>query len=375
MVSVPASRPLRLLFNGLHSKSGGGLTYLKNILPLIARDPNIDLHLCVHHDQRHLLPYDLENVTVHYLNFLQGFWRLLVHEQIEVPILARRIGADVTFSPANYGPLMAPNSVVLLRNALGVASVERRPTKLSYWALVFVGTFLSLLVCRQAIAVSQYARDAVGGGPFGLFKGRLTVVPHGVSEIFSPPPPGTKRGDFLLAVSDIYVQKNLKNLIAAVARLRPDHRNISLKIVGEPVDAEYFAKLKQMVADEKLDGAVEFLGQVAPVDLADLYRRCRVFVFPSTVETFGNPLVEVMACGAAIASSNTAAMPEVVGNAAIFFNPTDIDEMAAAIDGLLADRYLRREVSRRAVQRAKRFSWERTAEQTLAVIKRAATAQ
>ena len=71
---------------------------------------------------------------------------------------ARRIGADVTFSPANYGPVMAPNTVILLRNALGVAFVEKRPLKVAYWALVTLGTGLSLLACRRARARIRFSK-------------------------------------------------------------------------------------------------------------------------------------------------------------------------------------------------------------------------
>ncbi len=360
---------IRLLFNALHSKSGGGLTYLDNILPCMARDPEIELHLCVHEDQREFLPDNLENITVHALNFKQGFWRLLLREQIDVPRLAKRIGAHVTFSPANYGPLMAPNSVILLRNALSVAFVERRPVKLGYWALVYLATLLSLLASRRAITVSDYARRAASGGLLGLFGKRFTVVPHGVSDLFSPPKKDTGRENFLLAVSDLYVQKNLKNLISAMARLAPDHPGLTLKIAGRPIDEDYFAELKHVVAREKLEARVEFLGGVPARELAGLYRRCGVFVFPSTVETFGNPLLEAMASGAPIASSNTAAMPEVAGDAAEFFPPGDVEAMAGAIDRLLKDAKLRQSLSEKAVERAKAFSWQRTAEKTLAVLK------
>ena len=229
---------VRLLFNGLHSKSGGGLTYLNNILPLMAGDNDIDLHLCIHEDQRILLPENLKNTTIHTLEFPQGFWRLQIREQINVPLLAKKIGADVTFSPANYGPLMAPNSVVLLRNALSVAFVERRLVKQGYWALVYLGTFLSLLVSRKAITVSQYAMKAASGGLIGLFGNRFTVVPHGVSDNFSPPSKEVKRENFLLAVSDLYVQKNFKNLILAMARLKPKHPGLTLKIAGNPIDPD-----------------------------------------------------------------------------------------------------------------------------------------
>ncbi len=359
----------RLLFNGLHSKSGGGLTYLSNILPLMAGENDIDLHLCVHQDQMQSLPENLDGITVHTLNFPQGFWRLQIREQIDIPRLAKRIGADVTFSPANYGPLLAPNSVVLLRNALSVAFVERRLVKLGYWALVYFGTFLSLLVSRKAITVSDYARRAASGGLFGFFRNRFTVVPHGVSEIFSPPKKNAQRENFLLAVSDLYVQKNFKNLISAIARLAQDHPDVTLKIAGRPIDEEYFSELKQAVAEKKLEGKVEFLGGLPPMDIADLYRRCGIFVFPSTVETFGNPLVEAMASGAPIACSNTAAMPEVVGDAAEFFDPGDVESMAQAIERLMEDVKRRKDLGRRAMKRAKAFSWNQTAEKTLAVIK------
>ncbi|MGH6661595.1 MAG: glycosyltransferase family 4 protein, partial [Rhodospirillales bacterium] len=219
---------------------------------------------------------------------------------------------------------------------------------------------------------SEYTRRTASGGLIGLFADRLTVIPHGVSGIFSPPDKGARRERFLLAVADIYVQKNLTNLIRAVGRLTAGHPDINLKIAGRPLDMEYFNKLKRIVTEEKLGGRVEFLGGVSPKTLADLYRRCGVFVFPSTVETFGNPLVEAMACGAPIASSNTAAMPEVVGDAAVFFDPGNVDDMASAIDRLINDNRLRRDLSRKAVKRANGFSWAKTAEKTLAIIKEAA---
>lgn len=365
--------PVRILFNGLHSKSGGGLTYMQNMLAHIALDPSVEIHLCIHRDQQNDLPEVMKGIAVHYLDVPNGFWRLQLAEQFEVPKLARRIAAAVTFSPANYGPLFAPNSVVLLRNALSVAFVEHRPVKLAYWAMVYLGTVLSMIAARHVITVSEYARRAASGGLIGLFAGRLSVVSHGVSSIFSPPDKGNQRARFLLAVADIYVQKNLKNLIRAVGRLRGDHPGVTLKIAGRPLDLEYFAELKRIVVEEKLGDRIEFLGGVSPKALADLYRNCGVFVFPSTVETFGNPLVEAMACGAPIASSNTAAMPEVVGDAAVFFSPNDVDGMASTIKRLMNDDNLRRDLSHKAVERAKQFSWAKTAERTLAILKDAAT--
>ena len=364
--------PLRILINALHSKSGGGITYLRNVLPLMARAPGVEVHLCIHPDQRDRLPTGIDGITVHELSFRPGFFRTLLVEQARLPALARRIGADVTFSPANYGPVRAPNAVLLLRNATGVAFVEKRPAKMIYWAGVYAATFLSVLACKRVIAVSDYARRSVMAGWPKRLHERTHVVWHGVAERFGPPPEGATREPFILAVSDIYVQKNLGNLLRAVARLKPSHPSIQLRIAGACLDAAYFDSLKALIAENGLDGNVEFLGSVAPERLTALYRTCGLFVFPSTVETFGNPLVEAMACGAAIASSNTAAMPEVLGDAGLYFDPQDVDSIAGTIGRLLDDADTRVECGRKALGRATAFSWPQTVEKTLAVLHMAA---
>ena len=365
MPAPSPGRPLRLLVNGLHAKTGGGLTYLRNMLPLMAAADGVELHLCLHDGQAGLPTEALDGVTVHRLSFKNGFWRLPIAEQVLVPRLARRIGADVTFSPANYGPVMAPGTVILLRNALGVAFVEKRPLKMAYWALVTLGTALSLLACRRAIAVSEFARRSAGVIPWS--RHHITVIPHGVSTAFSADL--RERDGFLLAVSDLYVQKNYEHLILALARLSEARPGIILKIAGRPVDRDYEATLLRLIGRLGLEERVLFLGPVSEAGLVELYRRCAVFVFPSTVETFGNPLVEAMACGAPIASSNAAAMPEVLGEAALFFDPASVEDMAAALGTLLDDAELRRRLGAKAAARARQFSWQKTAEATLDVIR------
>ena len=370
MVSENSTKtPITLLINGLHSKSGGGVTYLNNILPLLGGASGVDVHLCIHADQKDRLNLDLPGVTVHELSFPTGFWKLLWREQVEVPRLAKHIGAAVTFSPANYCPVLAPNSVILLRNALNVGLVERRPSKIAYWIMLYVATGLSILFSKKAIAVSEYARTSASGG---IFKKRVSIVPHGVDARFTAAVPPVEREDFLLAVSDLYVQKNFNRLLAAIAVLRDKHPNIQLKIAGRALDADYYAALLSDVERLGLANHVEFLGHVAPEDLLDLYRRCGVFVFPSLVETFGNSLVEAMACGAPVATSNTAAMPEVAEEGALDFDPKDVPDMASVIGGLLDDSERRRAAGQKALERAKSYSWSSTVEETLSILLEAA---
>jgi glycosyltransferase involved in cell wall biosynthesis len=364
----------RILVNALHAKSGGGITYLRAMVPRLAARPDVEVHLCLHASQRDLFPEGgLGPAVHHWLDHPMSFWGQHWHEQVQVPRLARRIGADVTFSPANYGPLLAGRTVVLLRNALTVATVDRRPSKLLYWLLVYLATAASLLACRRAIAVSSYARKAAAGPLMdGLVGRKISIVPHGVDPSFAPPVDGRTRESFLLAVSDIYIQKNLHRLLEAFARLAPRFPETRLLIAGKPLDAAYFEGLRGQVAALGLDDRVEFLGHRKADQLADLYRRCRVFAFPSTVESFGNPLAEALACGASVACSNAAAMPEVAGDAALYFPPEDVAAMADALTRLLESPDLRAEMSARALRRASRYSWDRAADATLAVLREAA---
>lgn len=359
---------VRVLVNGLHAKSGGGVTYLRHMIPELARLPGLDLGLCLHENQRDLFPDPVEGCPIHWARYRDGFVSRLAWEQTALPMLAWRLGAEVTFSPANFGPLLAPGRVILLRNALAVANVESRASKRLYWSALTVMTRLSLATCRRAIAVSAYARDALAPGA----SSRVEVVPHGVDPMFAPPPADQPRDGFLLSVGDIYVQKNLHGLIEALARVRETIPDVHLKVAGRPVDGEYRDRIVSLISRHGLDAQVDLLDHVRPVDLVELYRRCALFVFPSTVETFGNPLVEAMACGAPIVSSNTAAMPEVLDQAGLYFDPADPAAMALRIIQVLKDDSLRAELSRKSRQRGREFSWRATAARTAAVLRAAA---
>jgi len=362
------SSEIRVLVNGIHAKSGGGVTYLRNIIPLLAEDPELELHLFLHREQFQLFGVLDERVRLHLLDFPNGFFSNLIWEQVVLPILAKSMSVDVTLSPANYGPLFAPRQIIMLRNSLAVAGRETRIFKRLYWAGLALMTGLSLLTCRRAVAVSDYARNALTFRMGNFFHKKVSVVHHGVKEIFAPSD-DVVRQDYLLTVSDIYVQKNLHTLIAALALVRQDHPNLKLRIAGKANDKGYEAEVRDAIARMDLEDAVEFLGEKSTEELVDLYRACALFVFPSTVETFGNPLVEAMSCGAPIASSNTAAMPEILGEAAHFFNPLDEHAMASCISGLLNDETACQDLSARSIARSSNFSWRETAQKTADVIK------
>jgi glycosyltransferase involved in cell wall biosynthesis len=359
--------PLRVGINAVHAKTGGGISYLRNMLPLIAAEPDIAGLLFAADDTvAALAPVDAR-IELRRVRPWRGWAGLLAWEQIVLPRLLRRDRIDVTFSPANFTPLLAPAPVVLLGTATGMIARERRLHMRVYWAVLTAMTWLSLLVCRRAAAVSAFVRDNLTPGPMKFLRRRVTVVHHGVSAEFRAD--NEPREPFLLAVADLYPQKNLHTLIDAFAELAATRPALALRIAGRPIDEGYAAALTAQVARLGLAARVAFLGGVSQDALAELYRRCAVFVFPSTVESFGMPLLEAMASAAPIACARAAAMPEVLGDAGLYFDPDDAAEMARTIATLIDDETRRRALAERGLERAAQFTWTTAAAATVAVLR------
>lgn len=364
--------PFRIAINASHAKTGGGVTYLRRMLPIMAAEPGVSVYLILHRDQLPLFDPVPEGVEVVACDYTPRFLPTLLWEQFKLPGVARRLSADVLFSPANFGPFFARNHVLLLRNATSVIRLARRLKPMIYWCMLSAATLVSLLTARRAIAVSDYAASTLSFGLKSVWRKKVSVVYHGTAQVDVPRDQNDAPGTNLLAVSDIYIQKNYHTLLRAFALLQENRQDLTLTIVGREIDRHYAQTLHNLVRNLGLEGAVRFAGHIETSELNALYRDCQLFVFPSTVETFGNPLLEAMAHGAPIATSNTAAMPEVVGDAGLTFDPDNAEEIAARIGTLLDDPSLRVELGKKAARRAKSFTWEETARQTLVVLREAA---
>jgi len=149
---------------------------------------------------------------------------------------------------------------------------------------------------------------------------------------------------------------------------RITHHGSRLVIAGAWDDR--YPEAKQRVAALGLSDNVMFLGPVAEADLPALYAGAELFVFPSLYEGFGFPVLEAMACGTPVICSNVSSLPEVAGSAALQVNPRDSDALAVAMDRVLGDAALRQEMRQEGLAQAGRFSWTRTAQQTLAAYRR-----
>jgi glycosyltransferase involved in cell wall biosynthesis len=162
--------------------------------------------------------------------------------------------------------------------------------------------------------------------------------------------------------------KNLWRLIEAFALLRRTHPDLLLVLVGKK-DAMY-EQIAARAEKEGLRGGVVFTGFVSEAELKWLYLHCQAYIFPSLSEGFGLPGLEAMLHSAPVVSSNATCLPEVHGRAAHYFDPLNVDDMAAKIGEVLDDPKLRQKLITAGHKQAAKYSWKRMAEQTLAVYNR-----
>jgi len=286
---------------------------------------------------------------------------------------------DVFFSPAFKAPHGWRGPLVFTVHDVTFVSHPRYHT-LGNRVEVLTETAAALAAAGHLLAVSAATRDETARW-LAVDPGRITVIHSAADPAFRPPdvpgrrPPALDRlgvdRPYLLTVGSIEPRKNLAGLLEAFAALpdglREGHALVVVGAAGWLNDAIH-ARLAELARSCR----VVFAGAVELADLVDLYGAARAFAYPSFAEGFGFPVLEAMSCGTAVVTSNVTSLPEVAGDAAELVDPSDTAALSAALARVLGNEDLRGELARRGLERARQFSWRRTAEQTLGLLRRIA---
>ncbi|MFU0783664.1 MAG: Glycosyl transferase group 1 [Thermoanaerobacterium thermosaccharolyticum] len=171
---------------------------------------------------------------------------------------------------------------------------------------------------------------------------------------------------YLLAIGASYPHKNYERFLQA-AKIVKDKGTHNFSIIIAGGKKEYQESLKKLSQEMGLYSEIRFIDYVSQEDLPYLYSAAQCLVYPSLYEGFGLPPLEAMACGCPVITSNTSSLPEVVGDAGIMVVPYDVNEIAKAIDLVLSNENLRKEMIEKGLKQAKKFSWRKTAEEILKV--------
>lgn len=293
---------------------------------------------------------------------MKGHLRRLLWTQLSLPQIYRQLKAKLLFSPLPEAPIFSGcRSIVTVHDLI---------------PLRFPGRFSPLTAYQryylpQVLHQSQHlfcdsvatANDAINF--LGIPTAKITPVPLAYDrDRFRPL--NLPQGNYFFYIGRHQPYKNLHRTIAAFAALSPQF-DCQLYIAG-PRDLRYTPALQAQAAELGVGNRVQFMDYVDDDRLPILLNRAIALVFPSLWEGFGLPVLEAMACGTPVITSNLSSLPEVAGDAALSVDPYDVGAIAAAMQTVVVDSTARSQLRDRGLARARQFSWSKTGEATVEVL-------
>jgi len=386
---------MRIAINGLSARFGGGLAYLRNLLEHLSRIDRENIYVVFSSpEKKDSFTVDAPNFSVIVPRFPgKAIVRRAIWEQIVLPAFIRRHSIDVLFSPGGIAPVILPGScrrVNMIQNMAPFSDELLRSYPLSKRKLRFlVLRKLYPFFAARSDANIFISRDGLETlqSFMRLESGKSRVIYHGRNKLFKPVPADIAAdfvrtqygidGNFILYVSNIARYKKQSDVVKAYhilrSRIAETGKSVRLVLAGIMVEPSYYREVLALADRLDIEDEIMYLGQVPQDHLPHLYSAASVFVFASICENCPNILIEAMACSAPIVSSNPGPMPEICGDAALYFNPTDPADIADKIWQVLTDEQIRQNLIRNALENVKRFSWEETARRTLGVFEETTT--
>lgn len=310
-----------------------------------------------------------------------------VWEQALLPWLAGRDRLDLLHCPANTGPIRlnrATRLALTIHDVMYLLPPDRLPRSPSVYQRLgrkYRKGVVPAAVRRASIvfADSQHSQHDI--------ERYLPDARHKTEVVYGAAKPVFRKweaqaeidlmwqrhhiaGRPIVALGAIDPRKNTGRIIESYALLVARHGDAAPQLVLSGLDALALARFRERVAALGLIDRVVLLGFVTEAELAMLFSRCSLVMYPSLYEGFGLPVLEAMACGAPVITSRSSSLPEVAGDAALFVDPEDTAAMCDAMSVLIMDAQLSGALSSKGVANAARFSWARAAEQTVAAYRR-----
>jgi glycosyltransferase involved in cell wall biosynthesis len=303
------------------------------------------------------------------------FPRLWTHVRLSTEMLVHP--PDVLFVPSHVLPIVHPRKSVVTVHDLGHRAYPgaHTPQQRRYleWSTRYHVRQAAHLIADSRATADDLVRF------YDADQARITVAHLGVDPNLGPVHDAERialvlerygvTAPYLLYVGTVQPRKNLARLVDAFARLlQADAVASDLQLVLAGKRGWLSEGIMARVREVGLESQVVFTGYVREEDLAALYSGAALFVMPSLYEGFCLPVLEAMAVGTPVVSSSASSLPEVAGDAALFFDPADVDAMASAMSRGLMDKGLRQELVTCGCERVKNYTWERCARQVLSVL-------
>jgi glycosyltransferase involved in cell wall biosynthesis len=391
---------IRLFINGLAASAGGGLTYLRNVIPHLARRSDAETTILLNPAMRREFK-DLGNISLIEDDAVLAAGRRFIHEQKRLPKLIRRSGAQVLISAGNFALWRSPIPQILLsRNALYTSSDFFRDVRARGDYAIWADTMIRGWLARRSISRAEItvAPSEAFAQELSLWSGRkVRALHHGFDgDAFTGDPTPLsaavhdqlERGEDalrLLFVSHYNYYRNFETLLRAMpivrGRLGQERQGggkVKLYLTCQLKSAEnpgaYRAEAAASLADQhrgghdnENDNDIVELGPVPYRSLHHLYRACHIYVTPAYAESFAHPLIEAMSSGLPVVASDLPVHAEICGGAAVYFPRFSPEALAEQILQLHRSTELREKLSQNGLRRARDFSWSKHVERLVSL--------
>jgi glycosyltransferase involved in cell wall biosynthesis len=299
-------------------------------------------------------------------------------EQLALPKKVHADGLDILHSTCNTSSLFLRVPLVLtLHDIIYLETLDFKGTAYQNFGNLYRRFIVPRIVakCLVIITVSKFEKDVITK-KFGLPEDSVKVIYNAVNAKFNTRYSNEILSafrerlrlpkDFLLFLGNTAPKKNTLNVLKSYLKYR-DGNEKAIPIVILDYDRNLVLQYLQSEGQETAINDFIFPGYIESENMPLLYNLCRIFLYPSIRESFGLPILEAMACGAPVVTSNTSSMPEVAGDAAIFVNPFDYVDIKNKIVEILENEDLQISMRERGIQRAAGFTWKAAAEQLISV--------
>lgn len=312
---------------------------------------------------------------------LSGHFRRFFWVHLQLPWLCWRRGIEVLLSPEFNTPMFTPCPRAVIAHDAHMRA-QREYTN-SLWFYFYYIPFIEFSIRRAnlVLTVSNFAKQQVVS-LMGIEQAKVRVVHNGVDQIFFNQQDGPDKlkdsfpelcgQPYILFVGTFEARKNIERLIEAFARFKKKHASdAKLAIVGTPATGKFSdrsQKITDMISRENLTNDVIVCGYVADSLLPAIYRNARLLAFPSLQEGFGLPVIEGFASGTPVLTSNVCSLPEIGGEAALYVDPFNVDDISQRIEQLMLNDSLREQLIDAGRKRAEMFTWENCARQMISLL-------
>ncbi|WP_069790746.1 glycosyltransferase family 4 protein [Cyanobacterium sp. IPPAS B-1200] len=297
----------------------------------------------------------------------KGHFLRLLWTQFKLPKIYGKLDGNLLFSPVPELPLFKPklSKVVMVHDLIPLRFPQKKSALSAYFR------YYVPQVCEQATHIicnsESTANDIINY--YGISAKKITPIYLGYNsnkfKVIDDAKDINKKPYFIyLGRHDPH--KNLVNILSAFAKFK-NNKNYQLWLVGGE-DKRYTPLLKQLARDLGVFERVKFLNYLDDQELVKVLNHAEALVFPTLWEGFGFPVLEAMACGTPVITSNVSSLPEVAGDGALLVNPYDVDDIAEAMNEIVKDN-VRSHLITEGLKRVKKFSWDKTGKETLEIIK------